>query len=180
MHRNAPYRSEEGAALIIALVFVVAIAWILVAIVSLTGTNLADTANLQNERAVEYTADATVDAAVQAVRYEPTPAASSSWPNCWTDTPFSVADPNGSVNGENIVVFCALGATQYQRQVTFTACPSSDSSVNACMSNHDEILVAQVLYSDLSSSCSSGGSGCPAVIGQSATVLSWQVKLAND
>ena len=191
MRPDKEYRPEQGATLVLALVFVVAIGLLLLAIVSLTGTNLADTANLQNERALEYTADGAVDAAVQAARYCPvpnqqTPVLTCAQPPvtpCSPTAGYAVSKGGGPINGANadVVVYCQVAAPQYERQVTFTACPPSDSSLNACQAAHngttDEILVAQVLYTDLAAGCLGGG--CTTVIGQSVSVLSWNVKRAN-
>ena len=56
-----------------ALVFVFAISLMLVALVSLAGNDLLNTSNLKSLRSLEYAADGAVDAAVQAVRYQPAP-----------------------------------------------------------------------------------------------------------
>ena len=166
MSRDEALSSEAGATLVLALVFVIAIALILVAIITLTGTNLVNTANLENERAVEYSADGAVDAAVQVVRYQSPVTA------CSPTTGFST----GSVNGDNLLVYCEVANPNAQRQVTFTACPSSDQSLATCPIS-DQILVAQVVYTD--PGCTSGsGSGCTA--GQTATVVSWVVERSNS
>jgi hypothetical protein len=187
MHRERSERGEEGATLILALVFVVAVAFVLLAIVSLTGTNLADTANLQNGRALEYTADGAVDAAIQGVRYCPVSNGTFSCAQapvtpCSATSGLSVSTASGPVNGVNPspVVYCEVATPQFERQVTFTACPAGES-LTACRQTHsngtkDEILVAQVLYSDVASGCFSG---CGAVIGQSASVLTWNVERSN-
>jgi hypothetical protein len=66
---ESPCRDEEGVVLLLALLFVVAIAFVLLGLLSLSGNDLKNTSNLQSQRASEYAADSAVDAAVQAVRY---------------------------------------------------------------------------------------------------------------
>ena len=60
--RHRILREEAGAILVLALVFVVSVGLVLLAIVSLAGTNLLDTAGLQNTRSLQYAADGGVDA----------------------------------------------------------------------------------------------------------------------
>jgi hypothetical protein len=66
---ESPCPDEEGVVLLLALLFVVAIAFVLLGLLSLSGNDLMNTSNLQSQRASEYAADSAVDAAVQAVRY---------------------------------------------------------------------------------------------------------------
>jgi Tfp pilus assembly protein PilX len=60
---------QTGVVLVLTLIFVIIIAFVLLALVSLSGNDLENTSNLQSQRASEYAADSAVDAAVQAVRY---------------------------------------------------------------------------------------------------------------
>lgn len=64
-------RDETGAALILALVFVVVGALSLLGLVTFTGSALINSAQLQTQRNLEYAADGATDIAVQAVRYRP-------------------------------------------------------------------------------------------------------------
>jgi len=170
MPRKCFGRDEAGATLILALVFVLVISLILISIVTLSGTNLIDTAQLQNTRSVQYAADGAVDAAIQAVRYQSPVTA------CSTNSSFSA----GSINGvTNVVVFCQVAAPLNQRQVMFAACASSSSISSFATCKNNAIVVAQVLYDDVQDGCSGGGPLCTR-IGQSATVLSWTVELANS
>jgi type II secretory pathway pseudopilin PulG len=171
MHRSSPC-GESGATLVLALVFVLVISLVLMAIVTLSGTNLIDTAQLQNARSLEYAADGGVDAAIQAVRYQPSPITA-----CSPTTGFPLP---ATINGvTNIVVFCEEAAPLFERQVTFTACPSSTLDLTDCQNQKSSIVQAVVLYSDVKNGCLSGGPGC-ILVGQSATVLSWTVELANS
>ncbi len=132
-------RDEAGAVLILALVFVVIIAFMLVALVDLTGNDLLNTLNLRNQRSVEYAADGSVDAAIEMVRFQP--AEGGLHQSCPVT---SFTGPN-SLNGIAIWVYCApLQPTQPgTRLVQFTACPTSAS----CTSGTG-LLQAVVTYDD--------------------------------
>jgi hypothetical protein len=67
--RKLAARDDAGAALILALVFLIVAALALVALVTFAGGSLLNAANLKSQRAVEYSADSTADVAIQAVRY---------------------------------------------------------------------------------------------------------------
>jgi hypothetical protein len=155
--------------LVLALVFVVSVALVLLAVVTLGGTSLIETANLQNTRSIQYAADGAVDAAIQVVRYQNPVVA------CSPNTSFSAGTINPGIS--NVIVFCQVAAPSYERQVSFAACTTKSSTFAGCQSK--AIVQAEVLYGDVKSGCPSGGlSGCTA-IGQTATVLGWTVDLAN-
>lgn len=61
-------QGEEGAVLILALVFIVFISLSILALVSFTGNGLLNTANLQQASGLNYAADGATTEAVQAVR----------------------------------------------------------------------------------------------------------------
>jgi hypothetical protein len=62
-------RGEGGAALVIALIFLIIGSFIVLTLTNLTGVNLTDTFQLQGERAVEYATDGGIDGAIEAFRY---------------------------------------------------------------------------------------------------------------
>jgi hypothetical protein len=68
---RAARRDESGAALILALVFVIVGALSLGGLLTFAGSALLDTANLKSARALDYAADGATDIAIQAVRYTP-------------------------------------------------------------------------------------------------------------
>ena len=68
---RAARRDESGAALILALVFVIVGALSLGALLTFAGSALLNTANLASARALDYAADGATDIAIQAVRYTP-------------------------------------------------------------------------------------------------------------
>jgi hypothetical protein len=96
-------KDDSGAVLILALIFIIAIALIMLSLLSLTGNDIINASNLQSERALDYAADGATTASVQAVRYSNTQFSESSSQPCM---------PNGAssieVDGVNIVVECEI------------------------------------------------------------------------
>lgn len=90
---------EDGAALILALVFVVVSALSVAALVTFSGGALLSTAQFKSERNIEYAADSAVELAIQQVRYRP-----SYYP---TATPRNCLGPGSvTVDHKTIVVLC--------------------------------------------------------------------------
>jgi Tfp pilus assembly protein PilV len=172
---------EEGATLLLALIFVLLVSVIMLAIVNLSGTNILNTTNLQNERTLEYSAEGGVQASIQAVRYL-TPTATTTY--C-SHTP--AYQPPAPINGA--VVYCQVGTPVYARSLTFEACLPT-TTVTACVNNLNsaDILRASVFFNDISAGCSGPiGTGCYNPIGPvagstsgtSVTVERWIVERAN-
>lgn len=70
--RGRVARGDAGAALIMALFFIVIIAIGLTALITFAGGALLNTSNLRSQRSLEYAADTGADLAIQAVRYSAT------------------------------------------------------------------------------------------------------------
>jgi hypothetical protein len=179
MMRRPRSSNDEGAVLILALVFLVAVALVLLALVSLAGTNLVATSKLQAQRNLEYAADSLVDGAIQTVRSEaPNPLPNPACPNFPSNASLQP-------NGENLIVECTMGipAGFYGRIVEFDACAAPAASFATCQSG--AIVRAEVVFNDVSKSCSSGATpgcygGTPGFWGTSVTIESWTVETAND
>jgi Tfp pilus assembly protein PilX len=160
--------NEEGASLIIALIFVVATSLVLIALLDMTSTNLINTANLQNERGLEYAAEGAVNGAIQVVR---SLNANQTTAMCTGST--AAFAPGTPLNSSNVVAFCGdVSAPNYQRTVVFDACPPA-SSFAACQST--SLLEAQVTFVDIS--CPTPSS-CPSP-GFNTAIDYWVVKRAN-
>ncbi len=114
-------RGEEGAALIIALVFILTMGLLAGVLVGLADTNLLATSNLEAQRVGQYAADGALEVAVQTVRYGS---------NCGTTSGLSVTIPT-SGSTQDLTVWCTSAALVGARQVTFWACPTSTSSTLA-------------------------------------------------
>jgi hypothetical protein len=178
--------TEEGAVLILALVFLVAIAVILTFLVTLTGTNLLVTSKLQAQRNVEYAADALVDGAIQAVRHQA--------PNSVTN-PTCPSYPSGSpttviITGQALVVECSMviptnGSGQvifYGRIVEFDACVGAAPAVSFSSCQNAAIVRASVVFNDVSNApgCKGSDPACyPGFWGTGMNIESWVVETAN-
>ena len=68
--RRSRPRDERGAALILALVFLVVAALSLTALLTFAGTGLLDTAGFTSQRGLQYGANGAVEIAIQRVRYQ--------------------------------------------------------------------------------------------------------------
>lgn len=161
-----PTERESGASLIIALIFVVAIALIILALIDLTGTNLIDTGNLQNQRSLEYSADSAVDGAIQLVRTGAATCSNSS----------TVFEPATLVNGYDVRAFCSLDSnTGTLRVVTFYACQASSGTLTSCATNN--LIDANITFID--QNCATPIS-CTTSTGYSLQINSWVVNRANE
>lgn len=172
-------RDESGAALIIALIFVIAVALIITALISLTGTNLASTANLQNDRSTEYAVDGVIDGGIQVVR-PMTATTTNLTSNCGLGSTTPIFDPTNGLNGFDLVAFCGdVGTPNGERIVTFEACSSTNTSFASCQDN--SLLEAVVTFVDEMCSFVSGNPvpSCSSSTGYSVTTNSWTVKRAN-
>jgi hypothetical protein len=162
-------RPEEGATLVLALVFAIAVGLIVAALASLAGTNLLTTTNLQSQRNLEFAADGAVDASIQNLRFQ-TPSSTTN-PSC----PTYPSTGSFIVNGATIVVECVMAIPQgfRGRLVEFDACQTPGAALATCQAA--AILRAEVMYNDVdpsSGSYPSWGAG-------GETVESWTVETAN-
>ena len=177
-------KGEDGAILVLVLFMALGIGLSLAALVSLAGTNLSATVQLTKERNIEYSADAVMDGAVQAVRsVAPVPAASPACPNF----PSGGAGLSVNRNTESIIATCSMGTFAFPtttctygsnpcsgRVVQFAACPATYTTFASCSAH--ALLVANVEYGDV---CSGPGEvGC-STYGSTVTIENWIVKRAN-
>jgi type II secretory pathway pseudopilin PulG len=163
---------EEGATLIIVLVFVMFIGLIIAAVLGLSGSDLLTTAKLQDQRSQEYSADGVAETLLQTARYE-TPAQTDHLCGSTFTLP-------PSMNGvTNLVAYCQVANLLPQRTLTFAVCLSSATNLATCQSAPNSLLQATVIISDLSSSCPSySGRACNAP-GTSVTIQNWMVTKAS-
>jgi len=173
-------RDEDGAVLLLAVIFVLVISLILVALVSLSGNDLLDTSNLITQQNTQYAASGAADVALDNVQHSDLalPASPGAPANCLPTSPLTPLS-----GGPQMVANCSYGPTQgygpwnvqgsvygpYTRQLYIYVCPFP------------------------SSSCGSGGTSAPAVTavielvdgptcsptsvaecGQQAIIESWQ------
>jgi hypothetical protein len=167
--------------MVLALMFMITVGLTLGGLMTLVGTNLTDTSGLQKQRNLEYGADAAVEGAIQAIRYQ---APGSSCPTFPKSPATSIA-----VDGHGYVVECSMGVPPgfYGRVVEFDACLVANSSTfSSCQTN--AIVQADVVYNDVKPGCASGAiNGCygsgpwgAGFWGTSVNVQTWSVRAANN
>lgn len=169
---------ESGASLIIALVFVIATALIILALVQLTGNSLLNASNLQTDRSTNYAADGVIDGAIQTLRFD----ADSATTSACQDTTAEFA-PSAGIDGQILSAYCTnvgIAGTQSQnppRFVTLDACPPipSGQTLSWCVNNN----VLEALVEIVDQHCTTP-TNCTASVGYSITVQSWVVKRANE
>jgi Tfp pilus assembly protein PilX len=193
---------ETGAALILAMVFLLAIGVLVVAIGGFATNTVTTSINARTERTSETNAESAVTVAIQQVRTQ------FAYNSGYGALTYGVA-VNGVVSGETLVE-CSTpdsGSTQgtetqfstkvfcegYQvgnvlrgqtRVVDFYACGSSVSSGSACASGTDLVLHAEVTYNDLPAGGGSNSGACnsstSASCGVSMAIGTWDLRPADN
>ena len=178
-------RDEDGAVLVLALIFLMVVGLVITALLSWAGTSLTATGSFQTERDTEYGATAAVNLAVQTTRTtfdtgSPTPFLNNATPElCAT-----YATPGGQ--STSVHVYCTMVWQPYSsntRVFTYSACLSgttADASATSCAAA--PLLQARFAFYDYPSagaSISSTPQQCQPVssggaCGQNVAQLSWQ------
>ena len=197
-------RNESGAILILALLFVVGIAFSVIALTSLVGNDLKSSTNLRSVRQISYAAEGATTASIQAVRYSyyafngPGSGATNSSGVCLPDgAAFTIPDNASamSIDDTSVYVYCVgvlnsttstrNGVPGESRQVSFFACqllPNESPSQNETRCLASPTLEAIVLFNDSSSAgvylCSSLPNN--ATCGTNMTIKNWDVTSQNQ
>lgn len=160
---------EDGAVLVLALIFMVASALLTVGLLTWSGNDLQSVAAFQQSRELNYAANSAMQTAIQQVRYSTTacPSSGLSFP---------------SANGLTIDIWCnppspqAEGGTNASRRITFTACSSTAVTAHTCSSSNP-YLQAIVSYDDYSSTGPNpqliAGVPCSNTCGTTMKIDSW-------
>jgi hypothetical protein len=171
-------QDDDGAILILALVFILLIALSVLGLLTFGGTGIKDAASLQGQRSVEYAADGATTAAIQTVRYSYEAYDGNTNPagDC-LPTGSTIMIPEDGVN-YTLTVDCsgtleaAPTPQQYTREVSFYACMQSSCSES------NAIVAATVDFQDLSSV--TGVDGCDSsdtsTCGTGMVISDWIVK----
>jgi hypothetical protein len=175
MDRRRTTRGEDGAILILALVFMIVIALVLLAVVTLSGNDLLNTSHLLDQQSVEYRTSGAVQVAIQTVRYTDSNFSPTSPSSCLSSTaPIQIGQ-----NSPPVYVDCTQvkhsdlpADTGVSREVNFYACGTSSTSCNSTT----YALWATVDFVD-GPTCASGSIGA---CGTSESVKSWLVHNANN
>lgn len=169
-----PRRNDEGAALMLAVIFIFALSLLLYALVSMAGTNIVTTSNLQYDRSSSYAAEGAVETSIQYVRPLADGAACTAGATTLAISPVVIPENGGSMS---MRVDCdrenAPGL--FKRQIKFAACPQALGT--SCLDGSTPpIVVAEVVYDDLVNGCTTNQPPTCVVPGSTVQVLSWNVK----
>jgi hypothetical protein len=172
MSRRRTTRAEEGAVLVLALIFMIVIALVLLSVVTLSGNDLLNTSHLLDQQSLEYRSSGATQVAIQTVRYTNTTFAGG--PCLSSSTPIQIGQ-----NAPPVYVDCATvphsqlpSNTGVSREVNFYACGTSASS---CSSTNYTVW-ATVDFVD-GPTCATGSIGA---CGTAESVKSWLVHSANN
>lgn len=187
--RQRPEHGDDGAVIILALVFLVAVSLIVTGLLTWVGASLHATTNFGAERNTEYNATAAVNLAIQDTRYTFDAGASLNGGNSAdaflnNPSPVSCAQyPNGSPTMD---VYCSMVWQPYSastRVFTYSVCavgsPANNSGPDCAA---DPMLQAVVAFYDYSSSNSSISNSPPQCVpiqqngscGETMSQVSWQ------
>jgi Tfp pilus assembly protein PilX len=173
MTRRTKIRGDDGAVLVLALIFMIVIALVLVGVVTLSGNALVNTSNLLNQQSLEYRSQGAMQVAIQTVRYSNTNFANSS--SCF----LSATGIQVGTNSPPVYVDCVTvphnqlpANTEVSREINFYACGTSSS--NCSSTNYT--LWATVDFVD-GPTCASGSIGA---CGTTESIKSWLVHNANN
>jgi hypothetical protein len=175
---------EDGAVLILALVFVIIVTLSIFGLITFGGTGILNATNLKGERSLEFAADGATTAAVQAVRYSYNSFNVTTEQDCLPDGP-ELSLPDSATMTINQIAM-TVDCTQVPSTVTLPAGVTRavifDACQNAPCSANNSALVATVYFYDTSASgvddCSSptNSSTC----GTGILIESWVVESSND
>lgn len=162
--RRRVHADERGAALILAIAFLLVVGAIGAAVASSVSSGLNDRQTLDQVRARQYAADGAVEWAIARVRRDGPPEP----PVTTTCGPFTKSDGVPTLNGVDIRVDCASAATETltgfrQLNVIFSACVDTGS---AC-TDATTVVRAQVNFQAV-------GTGASLTV-QKTWVQSWSV-----
>jgi hypothetical protein len=195
MKHDRTYKEEDGAVLILALVFVLVVTLSIFGLITFGGTGILNATNLQGQRALEYAADGATSASIQAVRYSYFSFSNPQPVDCLPDGAVLTLPLNAStntyesttadiaINGDDITVDCIAGlpdstVPQFTRVVTFYACLQT---VAPCTANNS-VVAATVDFEDYSPAhvdqCVNATT--TATCGTGEVISTWVVETANN
>jgi hypothetical protein len=179
-------RSDSGAILILAMIYLLSVSVIVVALAGWAMNNLNDTQHFTSGFALQNAAGSATEVAIQNIRYSSTPLMQGANPavSCLgsNGTPQSVTIDNGpnsnpTLNTETIAVWCSTDwepLLSTTRTVNFWACPYSAGNNNASTCQSTYILHAVVVFDDYPSSLSAPIDGqCNVWCGSGMAVDVW-------
>jgi hypothetical protein len=157
---------------------------LIVALTDLSSTNLTNTANLQGQRSLEYSADGAVDAAVQILRYASGNGAPGQSPITGSPCPTLTVSGSLAYSSPTLYVFCGgetpgASAPPAARLVLFCASLTNSPCLTvsgtkpySAVTNSGAVLEAEVLFNNLKDA-THGETGI------AATVTRWVQRVAT-
>jgi type II secretory pathway pseudopilin PulG len=162
-------RSERGASLIIALVFIVVVAVLVGAVSSLALNDLGNTSHFNAATATDNSATNVANLAIQSVRYTPQTVNGTPGP-CWGTGVSQQTFPTD--DNETVDIWCTSashsGSAQSRVVTMYAGTPAFCSTAAGCEAN--PLLTVVEAYDDYSAS---GTDTCPQTCGIGATTLVW-------
>lgn len=186
MKRTDSVKGDEGAILILALVFIVAISLVVLALANFSANSLKNTTNFARARAMDYSASGVMQAAMESESSTPIPATlptqnvQTTTSYCWTPTtsvsiggvPTNVSAL--TIDNQQMVVWCSVDENLQSvntRVVTFYTCPTSQTATQCVAA---PFLEAVVSYDDYPpGGASMMTAQCTTTCGQGLTVDAW-------
>lgn len=175
-------RTDDGAALVMAIAFIFAVGMVLVALGGFAANALLNTNNLTSYRATQGNAEIAVTVAMryERTRYSPADATTSCLPS---GTIPAASTNSSSTNPMTVWCTTTLSTTSYyDRVVDFYACPSgvARSTCTANGTGSPLYLHARVAYSDFNfSGADSCTAASTATCGTAMTIDAWDVLRAD-
>jgi Tfp pilus assembly protein PilX len=177
--------SDQGAALILAIVFLLAMSILVVVLGNLATEASTTTINVRDQTTVEADAESAGTFAIQQVRRSYSQAPYGSTPGQFASAAKCL--PASALSGPtSLMVFCAGSQLGSTRTVNFYVCGPSSVSASQCTQpgSRSELLFASVTYVDapsgdlpLSASC---GPTSSATCGVTMTTNEWDVRTADN
>jgi hypothetical protein len=190
---------DRGAVLILALIFLTVVGLVGGALVTLAGSGLSGTSQLQIGQAQGYAAEAAVDAAMQDLRGSTAMASAPGYGGTACPT-LPLAVPSGNTGGaaQQLEVVCAVASGEaglgapvpFERTIVFAACLQSVAP-GSCLNTStpylpvpvtgNALVIATTLYEDLLPGCTfaTTTNGCFQA-GYRVNVTSWDVRSADS
>lgn len=195
--RESKPRNDEGAVLILALIFMLIVSLAIYGLVTFGGVGILNATSLKGQRSLEYAADGATSTAIQAVRYSPYAFSNPQPESCLPDgAELQLTSSSNEASGTNFITIndvtmgvdciASIASTtpQFTRVVTFYAClqPNAPTTPTACVASNS-IVAATVDFEDVNSSgvdnCSVS-SDTLSTCGMGEEVASWTVQTANN
>lgn len=144
---------DRGAVLILALIYIVAVSFIVGALADWAMNDLNNTTVFNSVSQLHYALSGATDAAIHEVRYSPIPQTPSGLEYSGQASPVTPclgSSPSVSINNYNVAVYCSTVinlADAATRTVTFFACQWT-SSIYAASCESSALLTVVVAYDD--------------------------------